>query len=144
MTVFEDVMNDVDDASLNNEVESLTSLDGVEFKPDDKEHIQKKWDMLANKKTESTYTTHQYDDTLTVIINHASAGRVVNMAQHFASSMQKINVTDGADFFQAQHKLQLALQVAKIDYNDSEWYQPTKCEPERYRLRIQVKHERGI
>lgn len=132
LSVFEDVLADIDQATLNNAVKSMASLDGAELSAGSKERIQGKWDFLANLKANSQYNSHQYDETLTTLINHASPIRVIPMSQSFATAMQHINVTDGASYFQAQNALIQALNEAKIEFDDSDWYKSKSCEPEQF------------
>ena len=132
LSVFEKVMASIDQASLDHAVMSMASLDDAELSSDIKEGIQGKWDFLANLKGESHYDSHEYDEKLTILISHAKPKRVNQMARSFVASMQRIKVTDGASYFQAQHKLQLALKDAKVTFDDSDWYQPTLCDAEQF------------
>ncbi len=130
--VLEDVLKDVDEATVNNATKSLASLDGVELNAEEKEHIQKKWDMLANKKCRYRYKKHEYDETLTVLIKHATERRAVEMARVFANIMQHIEVKDGAAYFRAQNELQCALRAANVTFDDSDWYDEMMCSPEQF------------
>ena len=132
LTVLEKVIAAIDQVTLNNAVVSLVSLDGVEFTSDSKERIQKKWDFLANLKSMSSFDSHQYDDIITILINHATPVRINQMARAFATAMQRIKVTDGARYYQSQNKLQLALKNAKVSFDDSDWYKLKSCEPEQF------------
>ena len=129
LPVFEALISDIDKASINNVVKSMVSLDDVNLPDEVIERIQKKWDYLANSKVESKYLTHEYDETLTIIINHATEARTINMAKSFAKAMQQIKVTNGANYYLAQDKMQQALKDANIEYDDNDWYMPVVCEP---------------
>ena len=128
ISVFEKVMSDIDQATLDKAIKSMTSMDDAILTAEVEERIKAKWDFLANLKRESRYTSHEYDENLTILIHHATPKRIAQMARSFASAMQRVRVIDGASFFQAQHKLQLALKEAKVTVDDSDWYQPTLCE----------------
>lgn len=132
LPVLEKVLNDTDQAILDHTVKSMASLDAAEMTEEARATIQKKWDYLANMKAESIYESHKYDETLTTIVKHATPKRVSEMARAFANAMQQIKVSDGAAYYHAQHKLQLALQDAKVVYNDADWYKSTICEPEQF------------
>lgn len=132
VTVFMDVINDIDQASLNNAVMSMASLDDAEQAKDTKEQLQIKWDFLANMKAESNYDKHQYDKTLTILIQHATQKRVVAMAKKYAEAMQKLPVDDGAAYFKAQHQLQEALKKAEVAIDDSSWYKSVVCDAEAF------------
>lgn len=129
LPVFEALISDIDKASINNVVKSMVSLDDVNLPDEVIEQIQKKWDYLANSKAKSIYLTHEYDETLTIIINHATEARTINMAKSFATAMQQIEVTNGANYYIVQDKLQQALQEANIEYDDNDWYKPVVCAP---------------
>ena len=72
LSVLEDVLNDTDQATLNNTVQSMASLDGAEMTPEVKELLQSKWDFLANKKAETVYESLIYEPTLTTLIQHGT------------------------------------------------------------------------
>lgn len=130
--VLEKVLNDVDEVNLDNAVKSMVSLDETAFTGDYAERIKSKWDMLANKKAESRFEKHQYDETLTMLIQHATQLRAVEMARSFAKAMQRIEVKDGAAYFWAQNGLQRALRTAKVTFDDSDWYEEMECSPEQF------------
>ncbi len=130
LTVLENLINDSDQESINNVVRSMASLDHADVPQEIKDRLQTKWDFLANMKAESRYDSHQYDDTLTILIHHATQKRVTNMAKKYAKAMQRITVNDGAAYFKAQHKLQDVLKAARLEFDDSDWYHKINCEPE--------------
>lgn len=132
LTVFEKVMADTDQAILSNAVMSMASLDDAVLTPEAKDRIQSKWDSLANLKADSIYDCHKYEDILTVLINHAKPVRIIQMSRSYVSAMQRVKVTDGANYFHALHKLQQALNNARVDYDDKDWYQPVMCEAEQF------------
>lgn len=131
-TVFEDLVNDTDQSTLNNVVKSMASLDEAELTPEVKEQLQSKWDFLTNMKAESNHENLSYDTTLTTLIQHGTPKRVVNMAKRFAEGMQRLTVNDGAAYFQVQQKLQDELEAAHVEFDDSSWYQKKVCKPEQF------------
>lgn len=131
-TVFVDLLNDTDQASLNNTVKSMASLDEAELTPEMKGQLQSKWDFLTNMKADTVYDSLTYDTTLTTLIRHASPKRVVHMAKKYAAAMQKLTVSDGVVFFQVQQKLQDELNEAKVKFEDDNWYQTKVCKPEQF------------
>lgn len=132
LSVFEKELADTDSSTLDSTVRSLASLDSVELTPEVKSRIQAKWDFLANLKSRSQFNSHTYDETMTILIKHATPKRVIAMARSFALAMQRIKVTDGVSYFQAQHNLQNVLQETQIEYDDRDWYKPILCEPEQF------------
>jgi len=132
LSVLEDVLNDTDQATLNNTVQSMASLDGAEMTPEVKEQLQSKWDFLANKKAETVYESLVYEPTLTTLIQHASQKRVVNMVKHYVEQMQGRTVSDGAAYYQVLQKLQDELKAAKVEFDDTDWYRTKVCKPEQF------------
>ncbi len=132
MTVFEEVLSYTDQSTLDKTVKSMTSLDGVELSADVRERVLGKWDLLANLKSKSRYDKNEYDETLSVLINHATARRVNDMAKSFAKAMQKVEVNDGVAYYKVQNKLQEALKEVNVEYDDADWYQRTLCSAEQF------------
>lgn len=132
LTVFEDLLNDTDQSTLNNVVKSMASLDEAELIPEVKEQLQSKWDFLTNMKSDAVYDSLTYDITLTTLIHHGTPRRVVNMAKKYVGAMQRLMVGDGAAYFQVQQKLQDELRSAKVEFDDTSWYQKKVCKPEQF------------
>ena len=132
LSVLEEVLNGVNVATVDNAVKSMASLDEAELTEEEKKRIQRKWDLMANKKRRCRYDKHQYDETLTILINHATEKRVNELAGTYAKAMQGIVVTDGAAYFKAQDKLQQELKAAKVMFDDKEWYKAVTCDAEQF------------
>lgn len=135
ISVLESVIADIDLASIDKAILSMASLDGVDLSNPDKERIQAKWDYLANLKAKSNYSKHSYDDKLTILITHATDVRKKQLAKRYIVAMQKINISNGADYFNVMNKMQMALNKANIA-EDSNWYQTVECAPEQYVLYV--------
>ena len=131
-TVFEDLMNDTDQSTLNNVVKSMASLDEAELTPEVKEQLQSKWDFMTNMKADAVYDSLTYDTTLTKLIQHGTPRRVVNMAKKYVGAMQRLTVSDGAAYFQVLQKLQDELKTANVEFDDACWYQKKVCKPEQF------------
>lgn len=131
ISVLESVIADVDLASIDKAILSMASLDGVDLSNSDKERIQAKWDYLANLKAKSKYAKHTYDGTLTMLITHATDVRKKQLAKSYIAAMQKINISNGADYFNVMNKMQMALNEANIA-EDPNWYRTVECAPEQF------------
>lgn len=136
ISVLEEVLNDVDQATLDGAVKSMASLDGMELSLENKERIQKKWDMLANMKCGSRYDKHEYDNTLTTLIGHATEKRVNELSRLYVKAMQEVKVTDGSAYFKTQNRLQQALKDAKVKFDDAEWYKVITCSADQFVMYI--------
>lgn len=131
ISVLESVIADIDLASIDKAILSIASLDGVDLSNPDKERIQAKWDYLANLKAQSNYTKHTYDETLTILITHATDVRKKQLAKSYIAAMQKINISNGADYFNVMNKMQMALNEVNI-VEDPNWYRTVECAPEQF------------
>lgn len=131
-TVFEDLVNDTDQSTLNNVVKSMASLDKAELTPEVKEQLQRKWDFMTNMKADAVYDSLTYDTTLTTLIQHGTPRRVVNMAKKYVGAMQRLTVSDGASYFHVLQKLQDELKKANVEFDDACWYQKKVCKPEQF------------
>lgn len=131
ISVLESVIADVDLASIDKAILSMASLDGVDLSNPDKERIRAKWDYLANLKAHSNYAKHTYDDTLTILITHATDVRKKQLGKRYIAAMQKINISNGADYFNVMNKMQMELDKANIA-EDPNWYQTIECAPEQF------------
>ncbi len=131
ISVLESVIADIDLASIDNAILSMASLDGVELSNHDKGRIQAKWDYLANFKAKGNYEKQTYDDTLSILIAHATDVRKKQLAKSYIAAMQKITISNGADYFNVMNKLQMALNEANIA-EEPNWYQTIECAPEQF------------
>lgn len=131
ISVLESVITDIDLASIDNAILSMASLDGVELSNHDKGRIQAKWDYLANFKAKGNYEKQTYDDTLSILIAHATDVRKKQLAKSYIAAMQKITISNGADYFNVMNKLQMALNEANIA-EEPNWYQTIECAPEQF------------
>lgn len=131
ISVLESVIADIDLASIDNAILSMASLDGVELSNHDKERIHAKWDYLANFKAKCDYEKQTYDDTLSILIAHATDVRKKQLAKSYIAAMQKITISNGADYFNVMNKMQMALNEANIA-EDPNWYQTIECAPEQF------------
>ena len=118
ISVLESVIADIDLASIDKAIQSMASLDGVDLSNPDKERIQAKWDYLANLKAKSNYAKHSYDDTLTILITHATDVRKKQLAKRYIVAMQKINISNGADYFTVMNKMQNLMDDAIDKVNE--------------------------
>lgn len=96
ISVLEDILaKEVEIQTLDNAVKSLSTLDINSLPENEKEPIQKKWDMLANIKSRALYDKLQFDDTISVIIHNATGLRVKNMCKSYIEAIQKCEIGNG-------------------------------------------------
>lgn len=108
--VLEDILSkEVSFQTLDNAVMSLSSLDTQKMAGEEKDAIRKKWDMLANWKSSVLYDKMQFDDSLAIIIKHASEFRVKNMCASYIVAIQNCTVGKGSDYYDILDRLEKCL-----------------------------------
>lgn len=111
--ILEDVLSkEVDQLSLDNAVKSLVSLDSYRLLDGESEQIKKKWDMLTNMKAEAHNSELKFDDTLAIMISHASEKCILRMTSAFCKAMQESKIEDGAGYFKALSDMKKCLEKA--------------------------------
>lgn len=131
VTVLENVLSNAKESDLDNIAKSLSSLDGVDF-GDEQSSIQSKWDMLANQKVSYTYTKHEYDPTLDILIKHSTDKRVKNLCRSFCRAMHDIKIETGDSYFESFYKLKCALESIGGKVNLFDYVLPVTTTPERF------------
>ena len=100
ISVLENILaKEVTIESLGNAVKSLSTLDINSLSEDDKEKIQKKWDMLANLRSEASCDRMQFDDAVETIIHHATERRVKDMCISYVNAIQTCEIGKGSEYF---------------------------------------------
>ena len=118
--------------SLGNAVKSLSTLDINSLSEDDKERIQKKWDMLANLRSEASCDSMRFDDALEAIIYHASSLRVRNMCESYIKTIQECKIETGSAYFIVLNKLKTSLTDSDKDVKFAEVIKSIKLEPKHF------------
>lgn len=118
--------------SLDKAVKSLSTLDINSLSEDGKEEIQKKWDMLANLRSETPCGSMQFDDALETIIYHATSLRVKNMCKSYIRTIQGCKIETGSDYFIVLNKLETCLDGSGKDVKFDDVIRPIKLEPKHF------------
>ncbi len=131
VTVLENVLSNAKESDLDKIVKSMSSLDGIDF-GDEKSSIQSKWDMLANQKVAYTYTKHEYDSTLDILVKHSTETRVKNLCRSFCRAMHVIKIEKGDAYFESLYQLKGALESIGVNVNLFDYVIPTPTSPEHF------------
>ena len=116
ISVLENILaKEVTIESLGNAVKSLSTLDINSLSEDDKERIQKKWDMLANLRSEASCDRMQFDDAVETIIHHATERRVKDMCISYVNAIQTCEIGKGSEYFFVLNKLKTCLDDSGKD-----------------------------
>ena len=118
--------------SLDKAVKSLSTLDISGLSEEDKEEIQKKWDMLANMRSEASCDRMQFDDAVETIIYHATSLRVRNMCKSYIKTIQGCKVETGSAYFIVLNKLKTCLDDSGKDVKFEDVIKPIKLEPKHF------------
>ena len=131
VTILENVLSNAKESDLDNIVKSLSSLDGIDL-GDEKSSIQSKWDMLANQKVSYTYTKHEYDATLDILVRHSTETRVRNLCRSFCHAMHDIKIEKGDLYFESLYKLKYTLESIGGKINLFDYVIPLSTTPEHF------------
>lgn len=131
VTVLENVLSNSKESELENVVKSMFSLDGIDF-GDEQSSIQSKWDMLANQKVNYTYTKHEYDSTLDILVRHSTEPRVKDLCRSFCRAMHDIRIEKGDSYFDSLNKLKDALESIGGNISIFDYVVPTSTTPEHF------------
>lgn len=133
ISVLVDILaKEVTAESLDKAVKSLSTLDISGLSEDDKEEIQKKWDMLANLRSEATCDSMRFDDALGTIIYHASSLRVRNMCKSYIKTIQECKIETGSAYFIVLNKLKTCLTDSEKGVKFEEVIKSIKLEPKHF------------
>lgn len=95
--------------SLANAVKSFNSLDTSNFNEEEQERLNKKWDALANMKSEIDFTEIENDETIHTLIQKVSENCAKRLLKSYCSKISKCSLTNGADYYIALNNLQEAI-----------------------------------
>ena len=133
ISVLENILaKEVTIESLGNAVKSLSTLDINSLSEDDKEKIQKKWDMLANLRSEASCDRMQFDDAVETIIHHATERRVKDMCISYVNAIQTCEIGKGSEYFFVLNKLKTCLDASGKDVKFEDVIKPIKLEPKHF------------
>lgn len=95
--------------SLANAVKSFNSLDTSNFNDEEQERLNKKWDALANMKSEIDFTEIKNDETIHTLIQKVSENCAKRLLKSYCSKIFKCSLTNGTDYYIVLNNLQGAI-----------------------------------
>ena len=133
ISVLVDILaKEVTAESLDKAVKSLSTLDISGLPEEDKEEIQKKWDMLANMRSKAPCDSMQFDDALGTIIYRATERRVKDMCISYVNAIQTCEIGKGSEYFFVLNKLKTCLDDSGKDVKFEDVIKPIKLEPKHF------------
>lgn len=98
--------------SLANAVKSFNSLDTSNFNEEEQERLNKKWDALANMKSNVHFTTIERDEAVYTLIQHVSDTCAKRLVESYCSTISACDLTNGADYYDVLDNLQRKINEA--------------------------------
>lgn len=95
--------------SLANAVKSFNMLNISNFNEEEQERLNKKWDALANIKSEIHLTEIENDETIHTLIQKVSENCAKRLLKSYCSKISKCSLTNGANYYIVLNKLQEAI-----------------------------------
>ena len=95
--------------SLANAVKSFNMLNISNFNEEEQERLNKKWDALANMKSEIHLTEIENDETIHTLIQKVSENCAKRLLKSYCSKISKCSLTNGANYYIVLNKLQEAI-----------------------------------
>lgn len=115
--------------SLANAVKSFNSLDTSNFNEEEQERLNKKWDALANMKSEIDFTEIENDETIHTLIQKVSENCAKRLLKSYCSKISKCSLTNGANYYIVLNNLQEAIDNTYKEINIIGMLQERKVTP---------------
>lgn len=114
LPVLESILSSayITDDSLTNAIKSFSTLDISIFNEEEQEGLYKKWDALANMKSNVHFTTVERDEAIYTLIKHVSDTCAKRLVESYCSTISACDLTNGADYYDVLDNLQRKLNEA--------------------------------
>ena len=119
----------ITDDSLTNAIKSFSTLDISIFNEEEQEGLYKKWDALANMKSEIDFTEIENDETIHTLIQKVSENCAKRLLKSYCSKISKCSLTNGANYYIVLNKLQEVIDNTYKEINIIEMLQERKVTP---------------
>ena len=97
---------------LANAVKSFNTLDTSNFNKEEQERLNKKWDALANIKSNVHFTTVERDEAVYTLIQHVSDTCAKRLVESYCSTISACDLTNGTDYYDVLDNLQRKINEA--------------------------------
>lgn len=114
LPVLESILSSayITDDSLTNAIKSFSTLDISIFNEEEQEGLYKKWDALANMKSNVHFTTVERDEAIYTLIKHVSDTCAKRLVESYCSTISACDLTNGADYYDVLDNLQRKINEA--------------------------------
>ena len=118
--------------SLANAVKSFNSLDTSNFNDEEQERLNKKWDALANMKSNVHFTKVECDETLYTLIQHVSDTCAKRLVESYCNAISVCDLTNGAEYYKALDNLERVINEASKNIDIKEILRERKVTPKEF------------
>jgi len=118
--------------SLASAVKSFNSLDTSNFDKEKQERLNKKWDALANIKSEIHLTEIENDETIHTLIQRVSENCAKRLLESYCSKISKCSLTNGADYYIVLNNLQRVIDKTDKKIDITNILQKRKVTPKEF------------
>ena len=115
--------------SLASAVKSFNSLDTSNFNDEEQERLNKKWDALANMKSQIDFMEIENDETIHTLIEKVSENCAKRLLKSYCSKISKCSLTNGANYYIVLNNLQEAIDNTYKEINIIGMLQERKVTP---------------
>lgn len=118
--------------SLASAVKSFNSLDTSNFDKEEQERLNKKWDALANIKSEIHLTEIENDETIHTLIQRVSENCAKRLLESYCNKISKCSLTNGADYYIVLNNLQRVIDKTDKKIDITNILQKRKVTPKEF------------
>ena len=117
---------------LANAVKSFNSLDTSTFNNEEQERLNKKWDALANMKSNVHFTKVECDETLYTLIQHVSDTCAKRLVEFYCNSISVCDLTNGAEYYKVLDNLERVINEESKNIDIKEILRERKVTPKEF------------
>ena len=128
--------------SLANAVKSFNSLEISNFNEEEQEQLNKKWNALANIKSEIHFTEIENDETIHTLIQRVSENYAKRLLESYCSKISKCSLTNGADYYIILNNLQRVIDKTDKKINITNILQKREVTPKEFEEYVNVAKEK--
>lgn len=118
--------------SLANAVKSFNMLNISNFNEEEQERLNKKWDALANIKSEIHLTEIENDETIHTLIQRVSENCAKRLLESYCNKISKCSLTNGADYYIVLNNLQRVIDKTDKKIDITNILQKRKVTPKEF------------
>lgn len=115
--ILSDKIKNSDFAQLDNIIKCLSNLDTTTLSEPNQDSISSLWNLLANRKKNSSLSNQEFDKTYKLLIQNIDNNHKNNVIKRFCKQVQFFKEFNSENYFNALNELEEFLKVKNIDIN---------------------------